>query len=136
MTTQKQQITLSGEGLTIESMVKVARRGHAVAISTDAAVQQRVQASADFILKAVADGISPRSLAARTMARAAFWPGCSDRICLAFSRAAWGMTLAHLGLGIAIFGMVGASLACALTMPAKSCAARMPTVPEAPAQPA
>lgn len=55
MSLQQNPITLSGEGLTIESLAKVARGGQPVAITDDAAVQQRVQASSDFILKAVAD---------------------------------------------------------------------------------
>jgi phenylalanine ammonia-lyase len=55
MAQQKQEITISGQGLTIEGLVKVARGGHRVAISDEPAVRQRVQDSSDFILKAVAD---------------------------------------------------------------------------------
>ncbi|MGV3591546.1 MAG: aromatic amino acid lyase, partial [Gammaproteobacteria bacterium] len=53
--TSQQKISISGEGLTIESLVRVARGGQPVAITDDPDVRQRVQASADFILKAVAD---------------------------------------------------------------------------------
>jgi phenylalanine ammonia-lyase len=51
----KHSVTLQGEGLTLEELVAVARRGTAVSISSDPAVQERVQLSSDFILKAVAD---------------------------------------------------------------------------------
>jgi len=55
MSLKNEQIIVSGEGLTIEQMVSVARQGSPVAISLDPLVQQRVQRSSDFILKAVAD---------------------------------------------------------------------------------
>ena len=49
------QITVSGEGLTIDQVVSVARAGAKVAITDDAQVQERVKKSNDFILRAVAD---------------------------------------------------------------------------------
>ena len=49
------QITVSGEGLTIDQVVSVARAGAKVAITDDAQVQERVKKSNDFILQAVAD---------------------------------------------------------------------------------
>lgn len=55
MTTEYSQITVSGEGLTIEQLVQVARYEAPVAISSAAVVQERVKLSNDFILKAVAD---------------------------------------------------------------------------------
>jgi len=51
----KHSVTLQGEGLTLEQLVAVARRGTAVSISSDPVVQERVRLSSDFILKAVAD---------------------------------------------------------------------------------
>jgi len=53
MTTE--QVTVSGEGLTIDEVVKVSRHGADVAVSQDEAVQARVKKSNDFILKAVED---------------------------------------------------------------------------------
>jgi phenylalanine ammonia-lyase len=55
MTPAKDKIILSGEGLAISDLVRVARQGAVVGISGDQAVQDRVRQSAEFILKAVAD---------------------------------------------------------------------------------
>lgn len=49
------EVTVSGEGLTIEQVVSVARGGARVAISDDADVRARVDASNELILKAVDD---------------------------------------------------------------------------------
>lgn len=46
-------LTLNGDGLRIADLVRVTRGKAPVAISQDAAVQERVRASADFILQAV-----------------------------------------------------------------------------------
>ena len=48
-----EQITVTGEGLTIDEVVQVARSGADVAISDDPQVQERVKKSNEFILKAV-----------------------------------------------------------------------------------
>ena len=50
-----EQVTVSGEGLTIDEVVRVSRYGANVAISQDEAVQARVRKSNDFILQAVED---------------------------------------------------------------------------------
>lgn len=55
MTTEFSKITVSGEGLTIDQLVQVARYQAPVAISSEAVVQERVKLSNDFIVKAVAD---------------------------------------------------------------------------------
>jgi phenylalanine ammonia-lyase len=47
-------VTLSGDGLTIDQVVSVARGGARVAISDDARVRERVDRSTEFILDAVA----------------------------------------------------------------------------------
>jgi len=47
------QVTVSGEGLTIDEVVRVARGREAVAITADAAVHERVRRSNTFILEAV-----------------------------------------------------------------------------------
>jgi len=49
-------VTVSGEGLTIDEVVSVARGGAKVAVSDDPVVQDRVKKSNDFILDAVAAG--------------------------------------------------------------------------------
>ena len=53
MTTE--QVTVSGEGLTIDEVIKVSRHGADVAVSQDETVQARVKQSNEFILKAVED---------------------------------------------------------------------------------
>jgi phenylalanine ammonia-lyase len=55
MTTQDKKITVSGEGLTIEQLARVARQGAPVAISSESLVQERVRLSSEFIRQAVAD---------------------------------------------------------------------------------
>jgi phenylalanine ammonia-lyase len=55
MNSKVEKITLSGQGLTIAQMIKVARAGGAVDISSNPLVQERVRLSNEFILKAVAD---------------------------------------------------------------------------------
>lgn len=50
-----EQVTVSGEGLTIDEVVNVARRKARVSVSEASEVQERVKKSNDFILKAVAD---------------------------------------------------------------------------------
>jgi phenylalanine ammonia-lyase len=56
MDMEQEKITVSGEGLTISQMIKVARQGATVEISSAPEVQERVRLSSQFILKAVADG--------------------------------------------------------------------------------
>ena len=51
----KPQVTVSGEGLTIDDVVSVARGGARVAVTDDASVRERVDKANAFILKAVAD---------------------------------------------------------------------------------
>ena len=51
----RDRVVVSGEGLTLDEVVRVARGGVIVAISEAPEVQERVQASADFINQAVAD---------------------------------------------------------------------------------
>ncbi len=53
MTAKK--VTVSGEGLTIDQVVRVAREESKVAITDDSVVQDRVRKSNDFILDAVAN---------------------------------------------------------------------------------
>ena len=48
-------VTVSGEGLTIDQVVSVARGGVKVAVTDDAGVRKRVDESSAFILEAVAD---------------------------------------------------------------------------------
>lgn len=50
----KERVTVSGDGLTIDQVVRVARGGAEVAISSDPDVQDRVRQSNEFILRAVA----------------------------------------------------------------------------------
>ena len=50
-----EQVTVSGEGLTIDQVVRVARNEAKVAITDDSVVQDRVKKSNDFILEAVAN---------------------------------------------------------------------------------
>jgi phenylalanine ammonia-lyase len=50
-----QPLVLRGEGLLISDAVQVARQGRPVMITNEAAVQERVRLSHEFILKAVAD---------------------------------------------------------------------------------
>lgn len=49
-------ITIRGEGLSLNDIMQVARRRHRVSMPTDAAVLQRVEASREFIERAVASG--------------------------------------------------------------------------------
>ncbi|MGA0934495.1 MAG: HAL/PAL/TAL family ammonia-lyase [Pseudohongiellaceae bacterium] len=49
----EQHVTVTGEGLTIDQVVKVARHREAVVITSDAAVHDRVRESNEFILNAV-----------------------------------------------------------------------------------
>ena len=48
-----EHITVTGEGLTIDEVIQVARSGANVTISDDPQVQKRVKKSNEFILKAV-----------------------------------------------------------------------------------
>lgn len=57
MAKPQEQITVSGEGLTIDDVMKVARSSMPVKISDDTEVQERVRKSNDFILKAVEEGL-------------------------------------------------------------------------------
>lgn len=50
-----ESVTISGEGLTLDEVVRVARHGAAVQVSEAPEVWARVRASADFINQAVAD---------------------------------------------------------------------------------
>lgn len=49
-------ITIRGEGLSLDEIMRVARRRHRVSMPADAAVLQRVEASREFIERAVASG--------------------------------------------------------------------------------
>jgi phenylalanine ammonia-lyase len=53
--TPTHSVTLQGEGLTLEQLVRVARQGAVVGISEEPEVRERVRLSNEFILKAVAD---------------------------------------------------------------------------------
>lgn len=50
-----EMVAISGEGLTLDEVVRVARHGAAVQVSEAPEVWARVRASADFINQAVAD---------------------------------------------------------------------------------